>query len=357
MNFNPGGLVDRIDTRDYKWSELGSVMAPYDWSETYDVTLEIATAINQPDFAIHPKDQDGSYSCGGQSWSYYGATLESLATKSYEERSAKFIYAQTYAPGGGSSGRENCNLVVNQGWGLESQTPSYENGMPPGEYFMERGQDITDLARSTAKISRAASYASVDLSIDSLAQACKINHGLIVGLSGSNNTTWLSKKPAPPKNGEYLWYHWLYVGGAGMYEGEKAIRVLNSWGNVAGDHGWQWITESYLRTVLNDPIHGNSTIWGSWTLLYALDQETKKPFTHHFSTPLTFGDRSDEVKILQQALQFIGDFPASVPCTGYYGTITAAAVYKFQLNSGIFPTAREHVGPQTRAALNAIFDR
>lgn len=361
-NLGTGALLDRLDTRDYKWSEVGSVLPPFGWNEEYSVLDEVKSAIGNPAFVLNAKNQDGSYSCGGQAWAYYGAVLESIFTKSYEERSAKFIYSQTYVQGGGSSGRDNNNLVTKQGWGLESLTPSYENGMPPGEYFMERGQDITDNARAQAKLSKALSYASVDFGIDSLAQACKANHGLIIGIVGKNNGTWMSRKPAPPKKKDDQlwqspWYHWMYVGGAGMFEGEKAIRAINSWGNVAGDRGWQWITESYLNAILDDSSHGNKTVFGAWTLMYDKNPQPSQGFTHRFEVPIEFGMNSSEVKALQTALKLTGDFPSSVPVTGFYGNITAQAVYKFQIRNGVYPTARDHVGPKTRDILNTIFDK
>jgi hypothetical protein len=355
---NPGALLDRLDTRDYKWNEVASILPPFDWAKGYSVLDDIRNAIGNPLFTLKTKDQGGSYSCGGQSWAYYGAVLESIFSKSYEERSAKFIYAQTYVPGGGSNGRDNCAIVAKHGWGLESLTPSYQNTQPPGEYFMEQGQDITDTARSYASLSRAVSYAGVDLDIDHLAQSCKNNHGTIIGISGSNNGTWFSNKPKPPQDGEQFWYHWLYVGGAGMFEGEKALHVLNSWGNIAGTFGWQWITESYLnQKIASDPVHNNSTIFGAWTLIYNTAQFPQPDYHHHFGIEMTYGDTSDEVRALQTALQLTGDFPESVPVSGFYGAITAQSVYKFQTRSGIDPTSRNHAGPRTCGALNALFDK
>lgn len=359
-DFNPGALMDRIDPRDYKWADIGSALPPFDWSKHYSVTDEIRAAIDLPSFTIPVKNQNGSGSCGGQAWSYYGANIEALATKSFEERSAKFIYSQTYVhvPGGGSAGRDNSELVKKAGWGLESLTSSYDNGQAPSEYFMERAQDITDIARQTAKKATAVSYANVQSNIDMLAQAIQYNHGTIIGIVGQNNGTWNSVKPLPPSpESSNNWYHWLYAGEAGMYDGEKAIRVLNSWGNAAGDQGWQWITESYINAALqNDPFHNNKTIFSAWTLMY---NTNPGPATlkHHFGTNMAQGQQSDEVKILQQALTITGDFPSSIAPTGYYGNETAHAVLKFQNRSGITPPASTNVGPKTRAALNVLFDK
>ena len=36
-NFGKGAYVERIDSRDYQWKEIGFGLAPYDWSKPYDI--------------------------------------------------------------------------------------------------------------------------------------------------------------------------------------------------------------------------------------------------------------------------------------------------------------------------------
>jgi len=352
-NFNPGGILDIPDSRDYHWDEIGNSLPPYDWNNEYNVEAEIAQALNVPSFQIPNKNQNGSGSCGGQAWSYYGATLEALATKSYEERSAKFIYSQTFVPipGGGSTGRDNCDLVIKQGFGLESLTPSYENGQPPSEAFMERKQDVTLEAKEKALLSRALSYASVSANIDVVAQAIQYNHGAIILITGTNNGTWSTQAPVPPTDGSKTWNHWLYCSRVGHYNGKKAIGVINSWGENVGTNGRQWITEDYFNARVN----GMPCISSLWTLLYN-DKPVDNSFTHNFATDIRIGATGSEVIALQKALQITGDYPMSVPITGNYYNITAAAVLKFQIKSGIYPPNQNSVGPKTRAALNQIFN-
>lgn len=352
-DFNPGGIRDRFDSRDYQWHEVGNAIAPFDWSKTYDVEEELSTALSIPSFKLPVKDQGLSGSCGGQSWANYGGALEAIATGSFEERSAKFIYAQTYVnqPGGGSAGRDNSELVKKQGWGLESLTSSYDQTFAPSEEFMERAVDITDTARQIASKSRALSYLSINTSIDDVAQACKANHGAIIGIAGANNGTWRSNEPMPPKKGGTMWYHWLYVGKAGMYNGKKAIKVFNSWGSNVGDNGWQWLTEDYLNAPLYDD-RSPKTIWSAWTLVYN-SSPAPVGFHYTFNVNMAFGDQNEEVRMLQRALSTTGDF--TLTPTGYYGNATAAAVFKFQMRMGISPADRFHAGPRTRAFLNQKF--
>lgn len=338
-NFNPGGIKDRVDSRDYQYSEIGFASSPFDWNKGYDVEVELG-------MTLPVKDQNGSYSCGGQAWSTYAGVLEAQATNSLEERSAKFFYAQTYQRGGGSSGRDNANVFVNQGACRESVLTSYQNGLPPDESFMTRGQDITSIDRTDALSDKSYSYAQVNFShADSIAQAVRDNHGAIIGIDGENNGTWLSEFPAIPTQSE--WQHWIYVGKVKLINGTKYFGLLNSWGLRAGDRGWQWITEAYFTS---------GHVWACWTHVY--NPTSISTFHHNFATNIIYGQSGSEVVALQTALQVDGEFPASVPTSGLYGDITALAVLKFRQKYGmssITDPKGHSVGPLTRNELNKIF--
>lgn len=68
-----------------------------------------------------------------------------------------------------------------------------------------------------------------------------------------------------------------------------------------------------------------------------------------FADTLKFGSKGAEVTKLQTQLKQMGYYSYSV--TGYYGSITKAAVKKFQAEKGISTTGT--VGPQTTKALSA----
>lgn len=334
-SFNPGAIPDATDGRDFQFAEIAMGAAPFDWTKGYD----IEAVLNQK---LPVKDQGQSGSCGGQAWSNYGDALTLAFDKNLIERSAKFIYAQTFVPGGGSAGRPNCEIVINQGWGPESLTPSYDNGQAPSEDFMDRPQDITPEARAAARQDTALNYANVATNdIELLAQAIEMNHGVIIGIQGQNNGTWLNVNPQIPNENKALWGHWLYCGKVRLHNGVKQIGVLNSWGTSVGESGWQWINQDYIESQY---------VFGAWTLVF----NTVKPVkpSHVFETNLALGTVSPEVKFLQQALQYLGFFPEGVVPTEYYGSITTAAVKKFQTFYEIVDDGT-HFGPQTRTALNA----
>lgn len=332
---NPGGIEDRVDNRDFLWEEVGHGAAAFDWDTGYDIEAELGRT-------IPVKDQNGSLSCGGQAWSYLGQILEAAATGTMEERSAKYVYAQTYQAGGGSTGRDNAKIFAEQGIAREATCASYEAGLPPTETFMRRGQDISESARQDAKFAKAYPYIQVGTNIENIAQAIRDTQGVILLINGQDNGTWLSAFPKPPTN--VAWRHWIYAGKAKLLNGKRNIKCLNSWGNV-GENGWQWLDESWFNS-------GN--VLSGWSHVF---NPVPPPvgFKHNFTTDLRQGMSGDEVVALQKALQLEGTFPLVVPCTGYFGGITLDAVKKFQTKYSIVPVAG-FVGPITRAKLNSIFN-
>lgn len=322
-NYGTGGILSPQDERDYQWEELGRGSIPFNWDLGYDINMQISL-----------KDQNGSGSCGGQAMAYYGEVLESVATKTTEERSAKFIYAQTAVAGGGSYLRDNCDIAVKQGWATEAVLTSYDKGLPPSEAFITRKEDITDEVNQNASKSKALSYAMVDkTSIDAVAQAIANNYGAIILIRGENNGTWLSAFPKVT-TGKGEWGHFLYCCGAKKIKGKKYIKVKNSWGNV-GENGYQYISEDFFT---------NGYIYEVRTMIF-----NDKPAKFQFNKDLYFGMRNADV--LQLHHRLVDEGYATFEPTGYYGILTVQAVIRYQKAKGLTP-AVGYCGPLTRGELN-----
>jgi len=345
--FNPGGHEDIFDARDFKWSDIAGGFTSFDWTKGFDIEDKLTSVLGSP-FVFEnfdDKDQDGSFSCGGQAIGYYGAVKEALATKSFERRSARFLYSQVFIPGSGSRMRDVFDISINQGFAKESVLTSYENGLPPSETFMEKTSDITLAVRNDAKLSQGLSYFYVDqTSIDSVAQAIEQNDGVILLLTGQNDTgTWLSEFPALTTRID--WRHFMYAGKAKMVNGKKTIIAKQSWGKAAGNKGWQCFPEEWFTS-------GNVLQVGA--LVY--NNSGTPQFRHTFSVNMSLGQSGDEIKMLQKALRMDGEFTYPSD-TGFYGEVTRAAVLAFQ-NKYKIPTSGTNgtvVGPLTRTQLNKLY--
>ena len=70
------------------------------------------------------------------------------------------------------------------------------------------------------------------------------------------------------------------------------------------------------------------------------------------SQQLDYGEKNSDVTTLQQFLSGYPNFYPSGLVTGYFGSLTRAAVTSFQANHGLASVGR--VGPQTLALINSI---
>lgn len=353
-----GAHMSPVDSRDYKYEEIAHASIPFDWAGGYDFETELAAILNKP-FSVPIKNQGASGSCGGQAEGYLGASIAAYNDKVYEEKSAKFTYAPVaVVPGGGSSGRDLANRSINTGWGSETLTTSYQNGQPPSESFMEQVSDITPAATQHASSSKALSYVLLPIDIDSVAQAVRDYKGVRIGVVGSNNGTWLTNSPIPPKDGEVFWYHWITFHKAKMLNGKKALGFYNSWGTAAGDQGLQWLTQDWFANQLTTYPGGiplfepRCYVWNN--------QPAPTTFHHDFTIDMGLGYQGQEAVNLQTALLLDGEFPSSVPTSPIFGPATLAAVRKFQVKYSIASagqTGYGRCGPATRAKLNSLFNQ
>ena len=247
--FGHGALPHIEDIRDYKFARASD---PYDWTQSYDIETLVGT--------IYSENQGTSFSCGG-SWAYLQGVIQALKTaQPYQRKSRFYPYSQVFVAGGGSDGRTLCQLCVAQGVSQETLCPSYNaDGTPLTEEQYEMPNNITSTARADASTDKALAFANTDSTdIDAVAEAIVANGGLMFGVYGINNGTWLSADPLPPSRPDGEWAHWVFAGKVAMRNGNKAIGIKNSWGNIA-ENGWQWLSEDYFTS-------GN--VWVAWGMTY-----------------------------------------------------------------------------------------
>lgn len=317
-NFGKGGVRDFPDTRDYQYSEIAGVSLPFDWDKGFDIEEKVGK--------LPVKDQGGTSACGGFAWATYSYVLDET---NREEKSEKFIYAQTHVQGGGSAGRDNCNLCIKKGVCAKTLCPLPN---PLIEAEITRTDDITAEAYKDALTNKEKSYLLVNTDIESVAEAMRDNNGVILGVTGQNNGTWSTAYPQPPVRGE--WNHWLFCGKSRVVNGKKYIGVLNSWGERVGENGWQYLSEDYFKAA------NGGFIWSAWTMAYNSDLVKN----YIFSKTLRLGSTGFEVKMLQTKLGITAD--------GIFGKKTLQAVKDFQTAHQLVPDGI--VGRLTNNVLNSI---
>lgn len=329
MQNNTGAIVTHYEPDiDYA---IGLAGEPFNWEKPYSVSL-----------LPKAKHQGTSSSCGGYASSYLKQILNFAQNNTDVVMSPKFIYAQSYVAGGGTSVYGLGNVLKNIGACTEQACPSE----PITEQNLTRTQDITDDMKNLASKDKILSYAQLQTSklkdIDSVAQVIRDNGGAVIGISGKNNGTWLSDFPIHPDNKQDNWHHWVVAVGAEVYKGKKCIKILNSWGNC-GNQGYQWINEDYFKA---------GYVWCVWTAVESpIIPELKYRWTRSFG----IGSSGNNVKALQKALKLEGFFPQSQTCTGYFGSKTLKAVEDFQMKYLGFCTG--WVGTKTLKILNDKYNK
>lgn len=289
-------------SKDKSVATIGMAPLPVDFTVPFQIPVTLVQ-----------KDQGQSLSCGGQATSYREEVLEGTP------QSAKSIYSLCFVQGGGSGEQGLWNTIYNNGVAKEVDISSYDNNQPPSEAFMEQ----TNWDRTKLVAEKTAQVVYVNLDMDSIATAIKNNNGVILGISGMNNGTWLSADPLPPTTMTGTWGHWVFAVGYCMRNGKRAIKFINSWGSSVGENGYQYLSEDYLPFI-----------WSAWTFI-----DSPKFI---FNNDLKFGMKSPDVKQLQIRL--------GVLQTSYFGPLTYLAVLNYQRANGLPVTG--FCGPMTRAILN-----
>ena len=220
---------------------LGTAQAPFDWTKGY------------PMLPMTIKDQGSSGSCGGQAGAYWRENQLRLLNNIYTPLSAKSLYAPIHYPGGGTTVSALENQLGTVGINLESDVSSYDTrpgyvGNAPDEQIMEDLSWQTPILKLDA-LSRASLVPlTVNIDLDSMAQAIATYGGIIVEVQGKNGEipSWDTYNPTPPSptNPNELWAHFVFCGGAQ----NNQIIFSNSWGKSVGQEGIQAFTEAYINS-------------------------------------------------------------------------------------------------------------
>ena len=265
LPFGTGCMPDPQDERDYSYDDhvLGAAPLIIDWVKGYDVREHLG-------LDIPFKNQWSSSSCVGQGWSYYLAVIDAVETGIYRADSAKAIYSQIFInqPSGGAYISDGAKLICEWGGLSNLLVPSNKPNGHTDEDFMRDKTWKTPELDNLAKILKGKDYKVINAisNMDLYAQAILENHGVVGGVNGVNNGTWMSERPKPPV-GAPEWGHCLYFGAFGTDEFGKFIATPNSWGDLLSKtwypgspvgHGWQKFYIDYFA-------NGGVNIFNPWT--------------------------------------------------------------------------------------------
>lgn len=260
--FGTGCFPDPLDTRDKSYDDHVAAAAPItiDWVKGYDIREHLG-------MDIPFKNQFSSGSCVGQGWSYYLAVINAVETGYMTVDSAKAFYSQINI-GWGAYIRDGAKLICEWGGLPETSVPSNRLDGTTDEEFMKDKTWKTPAMDTLAKILQGKDYKVINAvsNMDLFAQAILENHGVVGGVNGVNNGTWMSERPKPP-TGNPEWGHCLYFGAFGTDEFGKFIASPNSWGNILGKewkpgspvgYGWQKFYIDYFA-------QGGINMYNPWT--------------------------------------------------------------------------------------------
>jgi hypothetical protein len=193
MKYNPvldptynGCRPNEPDSRDIVFGDIpfeADEKAP-SWEQGYNVEAA---------YGVHLKreHQGSSLSCVGQGWSKYLEMLNVVETGQWVDLSAKDIYSQIFLPGGGANIRNGGKICVGKGNCRETLIPSYNNGNPPDEAFMEQKEQTAEsqkdaLIFESLKFVEMINYTSAPSTSqwEIMRQTIYQYHGFVAGYSG-----------------------------------------------------------------------------------------------------------------------------------------------------------------------------
>ncbi|MHA1225115.1 MAG: C1 family peptidase [Candidatus Hodarchaeales archaeon] len=230
---------------------------------------------------------------------------------------------------------------------------TFEQLMPSqglNEEEMNKFDDRKTIDEQVALVGKAGNYVqSKEIDFDAIATVISQGKGVALACR-FNPGDWKKGEVVNRKDGKYG--HLVAGVDYCLWKGKKAIIFDNSWDYKWGFDGQGIITE-------DQPIRA----WGYFQFLKNTwrDEIDKEKPKHKFEKDLSYGMRNYEVAMLQECLKYEELFPVNVPSTGYYGRITAKAVYEFQIKYQVAPLEEiellqgKKVGPKTRKKLNYIF--
>lgn len=337
---DPGALLDTrpasAKQKDYFLVETVSAAAPVQWREKAPSEWR--------KFPL--QDQNGSGSCVAQTGRKLAGIVISQRNGKYIDFSASHIYQRrSNKPAAGMVGVEAFD-IMSAGITLEALAPS--------EKMTDAEMDSVKVEKYEEDVAKVFSMGNhVGLTpgdIDTVASVIQQTGKGVMAWFYFTYAEW-SDVPAVLNqnltlNSTGVLRHSVAVVDFTLYQGQKALIIEDSWGEFGQFKGQRVITESFFK---------KRNWFVRYTMQFKFDASqppSDKP-VYAFTKPLVFipldadtGEISlpiasrlqeKDVIALQTILKYEGFYPANIEATGYYGAITAKAVYQWQVAHSVAP--------------------
>lgn len=290
------------------------------------------------------RNQNGSGSCVAQTTAKMleikrklvkGDIIKFSASPIYKERSNK--------PQAGMNSNNALDIAVKHGSCREFDMPSenLSDAQIDALAYPKNYEDLNNIAVPT-------SYVTTPVSFDYVAGIIE-REGCAMIWINTDYQSWCKDIPTKGgRKGEVV--HSITGVDAFTFKGVQYILIEDSWGEFGEYHGQRLLT----REFFNDAVFYCATF-----MTFTFDVDNTKRFAEFFSD-MQFGQRNSEIVRLQDFLKSKGHFPVNSVSTGYYGNVTAKAVYDFQVKYAVASMETlnalkgKRVGVATRKKINEM---
>lgn len=293
-NYNGIAIDPRTEeekSKDYQASDiLGGSVTDIVWEEKKDWTK------------LSLRRQITSSSCGAQS---IARVIESF-NKDIMSATPLYRFRSNFS-GEGMFAKDIGEIGKNKKTTTEALSPS---------------QNMTEAQMNSAPIPDVrpfgiAGYYFLPINPDLIATALEKGHGIIFGI-GANIEEWTSHPKHTGLRPTFNHYVACVDKNYTLYNGEKSFIIddsVNAYSTINGS-GQRILTEDFLRKR-------------AWTVMAFIPETKVEKPVHTFTKNMVFGDRGNEVTMLQRCLIDQGLLKAGLD-TGYFGGLTLKAVRAFQ---------------------------
>jgi hypothetical protein len=261
------------------------------------------------------RDQNGSGSCVAQAIAKGFEVLYKKETGKTVVFSATPIYQKR-------QNRPSAGMYIHNAFTIAVQNGTCPEENCPSQFMTDVQMDATPLPLNYEELNDfldAVAYVSMPKDFDYVA-AWVEKHGYINLHIAADRRSWSKDFPSLGSRNRGI-SHAVAAVDAVTYNNKQYIVIEDSWGEFGEFTGQRLLS----REVFNDMF----TRGAGFTVLQ-YDVKPKAKFDT-FNVWMEFGQRNDEVRRLQDFLKAKGFFPSNVESTGFYGNITALAVYNYQI--------------------------